>query len=137
MAAQFGDPNGMYVLAFPQGRSFNGLCGAHGYGPQPPGTRAYYIFIPYQTDGNSCGNTLDTASWVAGHELAEVITDPIPYTGWVGPAGEIGDECQDSRENVSLSGVTFYMQALWSNATGSSDPGTACVFSSPNYASNY
>ncbi len=136
MAATFGDPSGVYVLAFPsRGFDFSSrICGAHGYGTDSSGNTAVYIFLPYQADGSPCGVTLDTISIVASHELAEAITDPIPYTGWVGPGYlEIGDECQNSIGYVMLSNQRFAVQALWSNATNSSDPNVACVFSSPHY----
>jgi hypothetical protein len=73
---------------------------------------------------------------VGGHEYAETITDPDPFTGWRdendkisdgGSPGEIADKCEWggsiyglklAKGDVKLSTGSFAMQSLWSNAAG-------------------
>lgn len=91
-----------------------------------------FTHLPYIPDaGTYCGKNwvnpgpagaLDGVSIVAGHEYAEVITDPFPVSGWFGPAGENADACSwdrgigDHAQNIVLPTGTFAVQALWSNA---------------------
>jgi serine protease len=85
--------------------------------------------LPYLLDaGTACGEdfvnpggTDDGFSMVGGHEYAETITDPYPFSGWMDPNdlnGEIGDKCAWSPQSndVLLSTGTFAMQPLWSNS---------------------
>jgi Putative Ig domain/Ricin-type beta-trefoil lectin domain len=95
--------------------------------------------LPYLLDaGTACGEdfvnsngTYDGFSIVGGHEYAETIADPYPFTGWSDPNDpnfpEIGDKCTWSSRSsdVSLSTGTFAMQPLWSNFANE------CVMSRP------
>jgi serine protease len=136
------------------GDGFLGSCGV-------PGTTGMYCGwhsittsgvpftnLPYQLDaGYECGENFinrgtageyDGFTIVAGHEYAETITDPEPFTGWTdradtisdgGYPGEIADKCiwggsnwgklgSDPYGDVTMSTGSFAMQSLWSNAAG-------------------
>ncbi len=130
-----------YLILTPAGVVANGFlstwCGIHsavGYTP--------YAVLPYAA-GTSCGDSnavnpgnlgmLDGATILAGHELAEMITDPYPggagpgpysATGWSDANGnEIGDKCDWAQPGIQPgdvtfpNGQTFAMQPLWSNAS--------------------
>lgn len=100
-----------------------------------------YTNLPYMTDaGASCGanfNGLGATAGVtivAGHEMAETITDQFPSSGWTDSSGEeIGDKCawissgQGASANITLATGTFAVQSLWSNAFNSGAGG--CVLS--------
>lgn len=98
--------------------------------------------LPYLLDAPNCGEnwinagsagTYDGYSTVSGHEYAESITDPQPYSGWIDTAdtvsgGEIGDKCawggenswggNEPRGDITLSTGSFAVQSLWDNASG-------------------
>ena len=90
----------------------------------------YWTEDPSEADaGGSCGayfNGLGPNAGitiVGGHEMAETITDPFPNSGWLDSSGEeIGDKCawitsgQGASANIWISGSTFGVQSLWSNA---------------------
>ena len=63
----------------------------------------------------------------ASHEFAEMLTDPQPFTGWV---GEIGDPCGGETATVTVGANTWWVQPLYSVeddiATGGA---TQCVAS--------
>lgn len=119
--------NASVVVAFPQNANPSGFllsyCAWHAAVPYHGGELSY-TNLPYIPNaGKSCGENfvnggpagaLDGVSIVAGHELAESITDPVPPQGW---SGEIGDLCAWSNKtaNESLNGVSLPMQPLWSN----------------------
>lgn len=111
-------------------------CSYHANSNEP------FTNLPYLLDaGSLCGEdavnpggTDDGFSIVGGHEYAESITDPVPFTGWEDPLDnqifpEIADKCAwSSLSDVTLSTGSFAMQPLWSNsANGGSG---ACVMSS-------
>jgi hypothetical protein len=86
---------------------------------------------PHSTAPDDLNGVNDGVSIGVGHELAETITDPQPFSGWLGPASEIGDECQATSQdpygpgNNSTMGRggqvgtdIFPVQPLWSNANG-------------------
>jgi hypothetical protein len=96
-----------------------------------------YTNLPYMPDaGSGCGEgrvnspgTYDGYSIVEGHEYAETVTDPFPYSGWWDSldsgGGEIGDKCAwRNTADVTFSTGTFAMQPLWSNSAN------LCVMSS-------
>ncbi|MDH6132013.1 hypothetical protein P3T37_001398 [Kitasatospora sp. MAA4] len=132
-AQHFGVPtsvNTQIVVATPTGHSTAGFggsyCGYHSAVTAMPSIT--YTDLPYMPDaGGSCGagsangtaGTLDGVSIVAGHEMAEAITDPL-INGWRdSTAAEIGDKCAwVNIGNTNLSGNTFAMQPLWSNSSG-------------------
>jgi serine protease len=130
-ASHFGTGNSVnvdIVVATPTGHSTPGFntnfCAYHGAVASDPNVT--YTNLPYITDAgancgeglvNGSGGTLDGVSIVAGHELAEVITDPL-LNAWFDTGGnEIGDKCAwTNLGNVTTSAGTFAVQPLWSNA---------------------
>jgi Divergent InlB B-repeat domain len=128
----------------------SGTCPSGFYAPSCGGSGAYcawhsnsnepYTNLPYLLDaGASCGEdfvnsngTQDGFSIVEGHEYAETVTDPYPYSGWVDLAdfsgGEIGDKCawNSLSSDVNLSTGDFAMQPLYSNSAYTNS-GSGCV----------
>jgi serine protease len=88
-----------------------------------------YTNLPYITDaGGSCGANFNNLgpkagiTIVEGHEMAETITDQFPNGGWLdGSGAENGDKCAwtSGTSNQNLTGATFPVQPLWSNASSS------------------
>ncbi len=135
-----------YVINTATGNNMAGFgtqwCAWHDYVSSSYGNIAY-TNMPYITDaGSSCGadnvnpdpaGATDGITLVGGHEFAETETDIYPSGGWIDSAGaEIGDKCAwvsgaGAATNVSINGVTFPVQSLWSNAAagGAGD----CAFS--------
>jgi hypothetical protein len=116
----------------------NGYCGYHRYTND---AKVDYAFIPYNAVIGHCqsnnprpnGSTADPALSTIGHELSEVITDP-DGDGWTDNSGqEIADLCITTfgpaiggsgqrAYNENIAGGHFYLQELWSNASGSCEP---------------
>jgi hypothetical protein len=141
--AHFGyNPNGNYIVATPHlhnsvgfGSSF---CAYHSP-TTSGGGEISYTNLPYMTDaGANCGENfvnpgpagiLDGVSIVAGHEEAESQTDPEVNlnTAWYSNAlGEIGDACAwQNLADITLNGVSYAVQPLWSNKIG------ACALHTP------
>lgn len=137
------DPNGVYVVATPHGRSeakFGTVwCAYHSYtafGKQ----LVPYSNLPYMTDatgGIACGKNIiappkdesgkdEGMTIMAGHEYGEVITDPYPFSGWTGNNGEIADACQWQHiANDPFGKKSYTMQPMVSDASES------CVQSYP------
>jgi hypothetical protein len=131
-----------YVIATAHNNNASGFgtqyCAWHSSTSSSYGNIAY-TNLPYITDaGASCGanfNGLGSNAGVTiveGHELAETITDQFPNGGWLdGGGAENGDKCawissgQGATARVSLSGTSFPVQSLWSNAFNSNQGG--CV----------
>jgi hypothetical protein len=139
--AHFGyNANADYMVFTPSGQSTSGFgtqfCAWHSSTTSSSGPVSFSN-IPYQPDaGPSCGMNFDGFSIVAGHEYAETVTDPVPSTGWVDRNGaENGDKCawissgQGAAQNVLLSGSSYAVQSLWSNAFNGGAGG--CVVSYP------
>jgi hypothetical protein len=152
-AAHFGDYsiNANYVILTPKGITPVGFesayCGYHSAAYVATQDKwVSYTVLPYLADsnaiipcaGNYFGHSTDAPSIVAGHELAEAITDPLPlgnlnsgYWGWVdavtpnannapNPRWEIGDKCawQNLEINATIGdGMTYPSQPLFNNAT--------------------
>jgi hypothetical protein len=122
------------VVATPSGHSTPGFgtqfCAYHGAVAARPSVT--YTNLPYITDaGGACGanfvsGPLDGVSIVAGHELAEVITDPL-LNAWIDSSGaEIGDKCAwTGLSTITTSAGIFAVQPLWSDANN------GCVLASP------
>ncbi|MFE9425652.1 hypothetical protein ACFYNO_22090 [Kitasatospora sp. NPDC006697] len=116
-------PSGTHPDAFPD----HGFCAWHSW----TGSVAY-TNLPFLPDvGSLCGagtvqGPMDGFGIVAGHEYAEAITDPVPFSGWTDPNyQEIGDLCAWSGlAMVGLGPWRFPMQPLYSNRAG------GCVLSS-------
>jgi serine protease len=131
-----------YVIATAHGYSSSGFgtqyCAWHSSTSSSVGNVAY-TNLPYMTDaGASCGANFNGlgpnagVTIVAGHEMAETITDQYPNGGWLDSGGaENGDKCawistgQGAATTVSFSSGSFPVQSLWSNATGN------CVLTYP------
>jgi hypothetical protein len=60
---------------------------------------------------------LGELTWVMSHEFAEAVTDPL-YNAWTPDhAGhEIGDYCEGSNATIIVSGRSWTVQTIWSNA---------------------
>ncbi len=128
-------PQGFYAP-----NCFGGTGSYCAYHSNDPYSGVTYTNMPYLLDaGTGCGENFvnsgsagyrDGFSIVGGHEYAETITDPYPFSGWIDlndgvSGGEIGDKCawggklwgsSDPAGDVKLSTGTFAMQSLWSNA---------------------
>ena len=116
----------------------NGYCGYHRYTND---NQVDYAFIPYNAVTGHCqsnnprpnGSTADPALSTIGHELAETVTDP-DGDGWTDSSGqEIADLCITSfgpaiggsgarAYNENIAGGHYYLQELWSNASGGCEP---------------
>ena len=132
--------NVQYVIATATGNNSSGFgkqyCAWHSSTSSTYGNLSY-TNLPYITDaGSSCGANFNNLgpdagiTIVAGHEMAESVTDPFPSTGWVdGSGSEIGDKCawNSATANETLGGSMFPVQPLWSNAAASGSGG--CVMS--------
>jgi hypothetical protein len=79
------------------------------------GNPLLYAFHWYQA------NVADI-TWVASHEFAETLTDPL-YNAWTPDSAghEIGDYCDDNNFDFTVSGRQWVAQTIWSNANN------ACV----------
>jgi len=137
--------NAQYVIATATGNNSSGFglqyCAYHSSTNSAVGSVAY-TNLPYMTDaGASCGanfNGLGAKAGitiVAGHEMAESITDPFPSSGWVDSSGaENADKCswissgQGAAANVTLSTGSFPVQSLWSNTFSSGAGGCVLTF---------
>jgi hypothetical protein len=151
-AAHFGNTTSVsnatvqYVIATAHANNAAGFptqyCAWHSSTSSAFGMLAY-TNLPYITDGGaSCGanfNGLGSEAGVtivAGHELAETMTNPFPSTGWFDSSGaEIADKCawissgQGAAAAITLPTGTFAVQSLWSNAFRGYSGG--CVLSEP------
>jgi hypothetical protein len=135
--AHFGyDANGSYVVATPHGHSSSGFgsvwCAYHS-NTSYNGQYVSYTNLPYMPDaGPNCGanfisppsdesGTDEGVTIVEGHEYGESITDPVPFSGWNSPQGEIGDLCawQNIQNDPFRKGHSYTMQPMWSNASSS------------------
>jgi serine protease len=139
-AGHFGDTTSssnssvQYVIATSTGNNASGFgtnyCAWHSSTSSSVGNVAF-TNLPYMTDaGASCGANFNglgpTAgvTIVAGHEMAETITDQFPNGGWLDRNGEEnGDKCawSSATSKQSMGGTSFPVQPLWSNAA------TGCV----------
>ena len=131
-----------YVIATAHGNNASGFgtqyCAWHSATSSSYGNLAY-TNLPYITDaGASCGANFNNLgpnagiTIVAGHEMAETITDQFPSGGWLdGQGEENGDKCawNSATSNQSLGGQSFPVQPLWSNLSNNS--AGACVLSYP------
>lgn len=137
------DANTYYVIHFAPGITINhnggfscesgGFCAYHGTLNNPTSNNAtvpyiYYGVIPDCASKCGSSSSFNNLCLVSSHELAEVITDPAagqatsfasPLAWYGGKNGEIGDICFDNEgKTVGSDGVTYYVQAQWSNKAG-------------------
>ena len=135
-----------YVIATSHGHNSSGFgtsyCAYHSSTSSTVGNVAY-TNLPYITDaGASCGANFNGLgpdagiTIVAGHEMAETMTDQFPNGGWLDSSGaENGDKCawissgQGAAADTTLSTGAFPVQSLWSNAFSNGSGG--CVLSYP------
>jgi hypothetical protein len=56
---------------------------------------------------------------VASHEFAEMVTDPVPPTGWYDQSdpnsGEIGDICNGQSDTITVGPNTWTVQRIYSS----------------------
>jgi hypothetical protein len=116
------------VVATPTGHSTPGFgssfCAYHGAVTADPDVT--YTNLPYMTDaGTACGEDsvngsngkLDGVSIMEGHDLAEVITDPLANAWYDAMGFEIAERCAwTNLADIVTSAGTFAVQPLWSNA---------------------
>jgi hypothetical protein len=132
--AHFGyDPNGLYVVMTPHGRSEVGFgthfCSYHSYTQQKKNL-VPYANLPYIPDaGAECfANAIkppadesgsdEGMTIYAGHEYGEGITDPKSFTAWWGVNGEIADPCAGHGfANDTFGKKSYTMQPMVSDAS--------------------
>lgn len=135
-----------YVIATATHNNSRGFgssyCAYHSSTSSAVGNVAY-TNLPYITDaGANCGANFNGLgadagiTIVAGHEMAETMTDQFPNGGWLdGNGAENGDKCawissgQGASADITLSTGTFAVQSLWSNAFNNNTGG--CVITYP------
>ncbi len=120
------------------GGSQNGFCGYH----SQTVNGVLYAVIPYNAVAGHCqsGNprpnssAADPAISTVSHEHNETVTDPITYESWTDPTGEEeADLCitefgpaiggsGSTAWNESIDGGHYFLQELWSNASGACEP---------------
>lgn len=123
------DPSLGVVMCEPQGDT---AFGYHNGFTTNAGNPFYYSVIPALDDAcleNSCGGapgcTLQLSqtqeqrrTQVASHEFAEMVTDPVPPTGWYDQSdsnsGEIGDICNGQSDTITVGGNTWTVQTIYS-----------------------
>ncbi len=78
------------------------------------GNPCIYAFMAYLP--------VNEVTWVASHEFAEAVTDPL-YTAWTPDHAqhEIGDYCEGTNATITVSGRTWTVQTIWS------DTNNACI----------
>ena len=133
------------------GSDNGGYCGYH----TSTSGEVPYALIPYNAVRSHCqssnprpnSSTADPAISTISHEHNESVTDPLG-NAWVDPSGqEEADLCITSfgrtvggtgggAWNQLINGDHYYLQQVWSNATGSCEsqaPGDVVTFSSPRH----
>lgn len=138
-----GGTDAIYFVATPTGHSESGFgnwCAYHSWVQDGSAqvTYAYLPYIPdeypYNCDSSSYGTILDGVSHMAGHEIAEALTDPyLNFYTIINPnppnINEMADLCAwTNLTNIQLSTGTFQVQPLYSIAT--SNAGTCALSSS-------
>jgi serine protease len=133
--AHFGyDPNGSYFIATAHGHATQGFgtqfCAYHSSTVSAKNVVSYINF-PYIPDGGKpCfvnaiappsdeGGKVEGVTVVAGHELAETVTDADPFNGWNSVQGEIADMCQSLSQiqNDPFGKKSWTSQPLFSDKT--------------------
>jgi hypothetical protein len=139
--------------------TMQGGAGCQDYGGYHSETRTAAgakTFVPYainlQCSGFGGATPFDNLTLVVSHEVAEVATDPHPFTNPTysrsyndSPlGGEVGDLCTglDTSFNITIPGsppdadggagepstmVTYYVTRLWSNAAAAANNADPCV----------
>jgi len=141
------DPNSGIVMCEPQGDT---AFGYHSGFTTAAGNPFYYGVIPALDDAclqNSCGNSPcslqlsmsqeQRRTQVTSHELAEMLTDPSPPSGWydqVDPnSGELGDICNGESDTITgASGKTWNVQRIYSANDDQQNSGSNYCLSQTN-----
>ncbi len=135
---QVNDPGfsaGPIVMCEPFGDT---AFGYHWYFTTTSGKNLPYAVIPALTDNclqescpsdNYCNLHLsqsqqDRITITTSHEVAEMMTDPFPFSGWV---PEIGDPCGGQVSSITVGSNTWAVQPILSQTDGG-----ACEASQPN-----
>ena len=123
------DPNLGIVICEPQGDT---AFGYHNSFTTAAGNSFYYGVVPALDDAclkNSCGDnpcSLDPSlsqeqrrTQVASHEFAEMVTDPMPPSGWYDQndpnSGEVGDICNGESDTIAgATGNSWTVQKCYS-----------------------
>ncbi len=121
--------NAIYVLASPHGVRADGMpapdaCAFHSVMPTSAG-QVPYVMLSYVPDlGAGACTSLRPAKLLDGyfstvtHEYAESVTDLWADRGWWSDDGnEIADACETHDGRETLGGVSYDVQAVWSNLT--------------------
>ncbi len=135
-AKHFGfDPKGVYFVATPHNHSSlqfgSNWCSYHNWATSK-NKNVSYVNFPYMPDaGTNCGvnfitppadesGTDEGVTIMAGHEYGESVTDPQPFTGWNGVAGEIADPCSwQNIANEPFKEKSYTTQPMISDASAS------------------
>jgi hypothetical protein len=103
------------VISKDNSASCSEFCGYHNFMDTANG-QAYYAVIPYHDCGGCTSeelNSFDAACVTAAHELAEVVTDPVPGGSWYNDMfGEVGDYPDGLLKKIKAG---YYIQTLFSN----------------------
>lgn len=138
------DPNLGIVMCEPQGDT---AFGYHNSFTTSAGNAFFYSVVPALDDTclqNSCGGnsgcTLQLSqtqeqrrTQVASHEFAEMITDPVPPSGWYDQSdpnsGEIGDICNGDSDTITVGSNTWTVQQIYSSTDDQQNGGTGYCLS--------
>ena len=144
------DPNLGVVLCEPSGDT---AFGYHNNFTTAAGNPFSYAVVPALDDAcleNSCGGspgcTLQLSqtqeqrrTQVASHEFAEMLTDPIPPTGWYDStdpnSGECGDICNGESDTITgtLTGNVWTVQRIYSSTDDTASGGSNyCLSQAPS-----
>ena len=118
----------LYMVYFPpgvkissQGGSCVTFCAYH-FNFSHNGHQIRYGVMPDFGPGSGCdfgcggGTQFQNVTMASSHEMIEAVTDPDPFSAWVGPASEIGDVC--NQQPATLPGTSYIVQRQWSNTRG-------------------
>lgn len=132
----------LYMIHFPpgvtissEGGSCVAFCAYH-FDFSHNGRRVRYGVMPDFGPGSGCdtgcgpGTQFQNVMSASSHELIEAVTDADPNSAWSGPAGEIGDSC--NQREVTLPGTSYIVQQQWSNTRNACfAPATGPTFTEP------
>lgn len=138
------DPN-VAVMCEPSG---DNAFGYHNSFTTAKGNPCYYSVVPALSDTcieESCGNPVDPScslqlsdtqlqriTEVTTHEFGEMLSDPVPGTGWTDSSGnEIGDVCEGNTVDITVGPNTWRVQTLWDNAANACDAGNSTPVPTP------
>jgi len=124
------DSNLGVVMCEPQGDT---AFGYHNGFTTAAGNPFYYAVVPALDDAclqNSCGGSSGCTlllsqtqeqrrTQVSSHEFAEMLTDPVPPTGWYDQtdpnSAEIGDICNGESDTITVGAKVWTVQTIYSS----------------------